>query len=69
MASLLSGGGSGLAKWIPIIFKLLVVIIGFLLLLLTLPAAPIIVYLTILFQVIKMTKIKKFIRFCLKKIF
>nr|QDY52276.1 hypothetical protein 5_73 [Mimiviridae sp. ChoanoV1] len=54
MASFLSGGGSGLAKWIPLIFKLLMVIIGFFLILLTLPAAPIIIYLTILFQVIKL---------------
>ena len=54
MASFLSGGGSGLAKWIPLIFKLLIAIIGFFLILLTLPAAPIIIYLSILFQVIKL---------------
>ena len=54
MASFLSGGGSGLAKWIPLIFKLLIAIISFLLILLTLPAAPIIIYLSILFQVIKL---------------
>ena len=51
----------GLAKWIPLILKLIAVVIGFFLILLTLPAAPIIIYLTILFQVIKLMwgKLKK----------
>jgi hypothetical protein len=47
-------GGGGVMKYIGFAIKALVIVIGLLFLLISLPAAPIIIYLTILFNVIKL---------------
>jgi hypothetical protein len=52
--ALTKGGGGGVMKYVGIAFKGLAIVVGLLFLLISLPAAPIIIYLTILFNVIKL---------------
>jgi hypothetical protein len=47
-------GGGGVMKYVGFAVKALGIVIGLLFLLISLPAAPIIIYLTILFNVIKL---------------
>ena len=47
-------GGGGVMKYVGLALKALVIVVGLLFLLISLPAAPIIIYLTILFNVIKL---------------
>ena len=47
-------GGGGAMKYVGIALKAIVIVVGLLFLLISLPAAPIIIYLTILFNVIKL---------------
>ena len=46
--------GGGVMKYVGFAVKALVIVVGLLFLLISLPAAPIIIYLTILFNVIKL---------------
>ena len=46
--------GSGIMKYVGFAVKAIVIVISLLFLLISLPAAPIIIYLTILFNVIKL---------------
>ena len=47
-------GGGGVMKYVGLAVKAIVIVVGLLFLLISLPAAPIIIYLTILFNVIKL---------------
>jgi hypothetical protein len=53
-AAVASTGGGGVMKYVGFAVKALGIVIGLLFLLISLPAAPIIIYLTILFNVIKL---------------
>jgi hypothetical protein len=46
--------GGGVMKYVGFAVKAIVIVVGLLFLLISLPAAPIIIYLTILFNVIKL---------------